>query len=178
MLKKISLLVAIATALFVVIVAMQPSEFKVSRSIVIAAPAATIFPHVNTLRQWDAWSPWAKLDPNANTSFKGADEGVGAIMRWSGNRDIGVGNMEITQSKPDQLVEFRLNFTEPMEGTNTATFVFEPTQTNSTKVTWTMEGTNHFIAKAIGLVFDCEKMVGEQFDKGLASLKTIAETPQ
>jgi hypothetical protein len=139
-----------------------------------ATPEA-IFPHVNDLSKWNAWSPWAKLDPNAKNSFEGPTSGNGAIMRWAGNNDVGEGSMTIVDSRPSELIKFRLDFLKPFAGTNMAEFSFK-NEGNLTLVNWSMSGENNFITKAIGLVINCDKMVGEQFEKGLVSLKTIVET--
>ena len=159
---------------FVVVVALQPSEFKVARSAEIAAPPETVFEQVNDLHRWEAWSPWMKLDPNAKCTYEGPPAGVGAVFAWSGNKNIGEGRMTITESRPSELVKFRLDFVKPFAGTCSADFTFKPLG-NDTAVTWSMEGTNNFIAKAMSLFMSCDKMVGEQFEKGLAQMKSIAE---
>lgn len=167
----VSIVVALA-----VFVALQPSDFSVSRSIVISAPASAVFPHVNDLHQWKAWSPWAKLDPNAKETIEGPSEGgEGAVMKWAGNQSIGEGSMMIIESSPNELVQFRLEFLKPFKGTNSAKFTFRP-EGEQTIVTWNMSGKKNFLSKAIGLVMNCDKMIGGQFDKGLADLKTVSET--
>lgn len=155
--------------------AMQPEDFRVSRSATMSASPAAIFAQVNDLHKWEAWSPWAKLDPDAKNSFEGAADGVGAVMHWSGNMQVGEGSMTITKSQPGEYIEFRLDFLKPLKGTNTAQFTFKPDASN-TVVVWTMSGKRNFIAKVMSLFFDCEKMVGEQFDKGLGNLKAVVET--
>ena len=162
-------------AVFLLIVAMQPSTFCVSRSATMSAPAVEVFPHVNDLHKWEAWSPWAKLDPNAKTNYQGPAAGVGAAFSWAGNHNVGEGRMTITESRPSELVTFQLDFEKPMKGTNTAEFTFKP-EGNLTQVTWSMSGRKNFIAKAFGLFVNCDKMVAGQFDKGLADLKKITET--
>lgn len=174
MAKKIISIVIILLIALAGFINTRPDEFSVTRSATINAPAAKIFEQVNNLKKWENWSPWAKLDPSAKTTFEGPDAGVGAIMRWDGNMDVGAGSMTITDSKPDELIAFQLDFLKPMEGTNTAEFTFKP-EGERTMVNWTMSGKNNFIAKAMGLFIDCEKMVGEQFDKGLANIKAVVE---
>lgn len=174
MLKKIFAVLAFAVAVFLVVVALQPADFRITRSTVIAAPAGKIFSQVNDLHQWDGWSPWAKLDPNAKNSFEGPKSGVGAVMRWAGNMDVGEGSMTIVESRSPEFIKFRLDFLKPMASTSNAEFTFTE-EKNQTSVTWTMYGTNNFVGKAMGLIFNCEKMVGGQFEKGLASLKSLAE---
>lgn len=163
-------------AIFAVVVAMQPSEFQVSRTATMPAPAGAIFPHVNELKKWEPWSPWMKLDPNARSTFEGPEGGKGAAMTWAGNSQVGEGRMTIIESKPNELVRFRLEFYKPMEGTSEATFTFKP-EGNQTVVTWSMTGKNNFIAKAMCLFMDMDKMVGGEFEKGLASLQAIVEPP-
>jgi hypothetical protein len=174
MLKKIIIFLLVLIAVLAVIISRQPSEFRVSRNATIAAPSEAIFTQVNDLHKWEAWSPWAKLDPNAKSSYEGPEAGVGAVMSWDGNSDVGAGSMKITDSKENELVKYQLDFLKPMQGTNLAEISLKA-DGESTVVTWSMSGTNNFAGKAIGLVFNCEKMVGDQFDKGLANIKGIVE---
>ncbi len=174
MLDLILILIAIAVIIFVIAVAMQPSDFRVTRTTTISAPASVVFPHVNELQKWDAWSPWAKLDPNAKNSFNGPASGVGAIMRWAGNNKVGQGSMMITENRPDEFIQFKLEFLKPFKATNTAEFTFN-SENNQTTVTWSMYGKNNFMGKAMGLIMSCDKMLGGQFEKGLATLKSLVE---
>jgi Polyketide cyclase / dehydrase and lipid transport len=174
MLKKILVAIAVIVVVFVVVVAMQPSEFRIERSARIAAPAPAVFAQVNDFHNWEAWSPWAKLDPAAKATFEGPPAGKGAIFRWAGNQEVGEGSMMITESRPSDLIRIKLEFLEPFEATNTAEFTFKP-EGNQTAVTWSMEGQNNFIAKAVCLFMNMDKMVGGQFEKGLASMKSVAE---
>jgi hypothetical protein len=159
---------------FVVVVAMQPSEFRIVRSATISAPAPAVFAQVNDFHNWEAWSPWAKLDPAAKAIFEGPRAGRGAIFRWAGNEEVGEGSMTITESRPSDLIRIKLEFLKPFEATNTAEFTFKP-EGNQTAVTWSMEGQNNFIAKAVCLFMNMDKMVGGQFEKGLASMKSVTE---
>lgn len=161
-------------AVLAVFIQTRPGEFSVSRSASIGAPSAKVFGNVNELQKWEAWSPWAKLDPDCKTTFDGPAAGTGAVMRWDGNNKVGKGSMTITDSKASELVRFRLDFLKPFKGTNTAEFTFRP-EGNGTNVRWSMKGTNNFVGKAMSLVMNCEKMVGPQFEKGLAQLKTVSE---
>ncbi len=173
MLKKILIGLFIGIVALVIVINMQPSEFRVSRSLLITAPASKVFEQVNDFRNWQAWSPWAKLDPNAKAIFEGPSSGVGATFKWVGNDMVGEGVETITESKPD-LIRIRLEFLKPFKATNMAEFTFKP-QGDQTWVTWSMYGQNNFISKAMGLIMNCDKMIGEQFEKGLASLKSITE---
>jgi hypothetical protein len=165
---------AIVGLLLFVLIAGRPDEFTVMRTATIAAAPEEVFPHVNELRKWDAWSPWAKLDPNAKNSFDGPASGVASTMSWSGNNKIGEGRMAITESRASALIRFRLEFLRPFKATNVAEFTFNSAG-NQTEVIWSMTGRNNFFFKLFGLFMDCDKMVGKDFEKGLASLKTVVE---
>jgi polyketide cyclase/dehydrase/lipid transport protein len=172
---KILLGLAVVIAILAAFIASRPSDFHVSRSLTMAAPPATVFAQVNDFHKWDAWSPWIKLDPNATVRYEGPEAGEGAKFFWSGNAEVGEGSMTVVESKPDELVNIRLDFVKPFAGTADADFTFEPVGTNETKVTWSMSGKNNFIAKAISLVINCDKMIGDNFEQGLASMKAIVE---
>jgi hypothetical protein len=160
---------------FVVVTLMQPDDFRISRSAKMSAPPAVIFAHVNDLHQWEAWSPWVKLDPNAKSSYEGEKVGVGSIYSWDGNNEVGAGSMTITESHPHDLILIKLEFLKPFKATHTGEFTFKPDD-GQTLVTWSMYGKNNFIGKALGLVMNCDKMVGDMFDKGLTSLKGVVES--
>ncbi len=166
--------VGVLVAAFMVVVAMQPSEFRVARSAIVFAPASDVFAQVNDFHKWQEWSPWAKLDPNAKSSFEGPAAGEGAIFEWSGNDKIGEGRMTLIESKPGELIRIKLDFVKPMEGTSIAQFAFKP-QGDRTAVTWSMTGQNNFIAKAFCLFVNMDKMVGGDFEKGLENLRAVAE---
>jgi Polyketide cyclase / dehydrase and lipid transport len=177
MLNIIFFLIVIGIIVIFVLANKQPNDFRITRTGSISAPASAIFPHVNTLQKWDAWSPWAKLDPNSKSTFEGPAEGVGAKMSWAGNNKVGVGSMTITENRPSDYIQFKLEFLKPMQATNTAEFTFTP-EGNQTTVTWSMSGTNNFMAKVMSLVMNCDKMVGGQFEKGLADLKAVVEASE
>ena len=174
MLVPILIALAVVVVAFVVFVALRPSEFRVSRSGTISASPGEVFEQVNDLHCWEAWSPWAKLDPAARNTYEGPREGVGAAFAWSGNKRVGEGRMTIIESRPTELVRFRLDFVKPFKGTNTADFTVQP-EGGGTRVTWTMLGKNNFFFKAMQLFIDCDKMVGRDFEKGLEQLKSVTE---
>ena len=178
MLKKILLslvsIIVVCVIGFAVVVAMQPAEFGVSRSATMKAPRSEVFAQINDLRRWEAWSPWAKLDPNAEVFYEGPSAGTGAVFGWSGNDEIGAGKMTITESKPDELIRMRLEFTRPMEDSADTEFTFAA-EGDGSVVTWTMSGENNFVAKAICMFMDMDAMVGAQFEEGLKNIKTIVE---
>ena len=178
MLIKILIGVAAAVVLVVgvlaAIVALQPSEFRIERSATIAAPAPAVFAQVNDFHNWEAWSPWAKLDPAAKSSFEGAPAGKGAAFAWAGNSKVGEGRMTITESRPSELVRIKLEFVKPFAATNTAEFTFKPAG-DRTAVTWSMFGHNNFISRTVFLFVNMDKALGGEFEKGLASMKSVAE---
>ena len=179
MIKKILLgavvVIVVVVAIFCVVVAMQPAHYHIERSATMNAPAPVVFNQVNDFHKWDAWSPWAKLDPNMKQSYEGAAAGPGAMYSWTGNSQVGEGRMTITDSKPSELVKIKLEFVKPFAATNATNFTFAP-QGNQTAVKWTMDGDNTFMGKAFGLFMNMDKMVGGDFDKGLAQMKAVAET--
>lgn len=169
------LALAIIAILFFVILVGRPDEFKVVRSATMAASPATVFEQVNDFHKWDAWSPWAKIDPACKNSFDGASAGKGAIFAWDGNNKVGAGRMMVLESQPPELIRINLEFLRPFKATNIAEFVFKP-EGKGTAVTWNMFGKSNFMSKAFGLFVDCDKMIGKDFENGLASLKSVAET--
>ncbi len=166
--------VLVAIFLFVIVAALQPGEMRVVRSTAIAASPADVFPQVNDLYKWKAWSPWAKLDPAAKETFEGPPAGPGAEFKWSGNKKIGEGAMKITDSRPNDLVRIALTFVRPFPCSNLVEFTFTP-EGNQTAVAWTMTGQKNFAAKAVGLFMNMDKMVGRDFEKGLAAMKAVVE---
>lgn len=174
MLKKILLALVAVVIAVIAFAATRPDDFHVERTASVQAPPEAIFLLVNDLHRWDEWSPWAKLDPNAKNTFEGAPTGVGSAMSWAGNSDVGEGRMTITESNPSSLVRMKLEFLKPFESTSMAEFTFKG-EGPQTVVTWSMNGRNNLMAKVIGLFMNCDKMVGEQFEKGLAQMKAIAE---
>jgi hypothetical protein len=169
----------VLAALFAVlcaIIAAQPEDFYVERSTTMAAPTDAVFEQVNNLQKWNDWSPWAKLDPNAKNTFEGPTSGTGAKFHWDGDSNVGAGSMTIVESKPNENVKLNLHFIRPMEGTSDVEFKLKP-EGDGTHVTWSMAGKNNFMGKAIGLVMDCDKMIGDSYEQGLASIKGIVEKP-
>jgi hypothetical protein len=177
MLHIILIAIAAIVVLFIIVVAMQPGEFRITRSAGIAAPPEKIFPHVNDFRRWQTWSSWAKMDPACKNSYGGAPAGTGAIFAWAGNKKVGEGRMTITESRPGDLIRIKLEFLKPFKATNMAEFTFK-SQGDQTVVTWSMSGKNNLMGKAFGLFVNCDKMVGGDFEKGLATMKSVAETAQ
>ncbi len=167
---------AVIVIAFVIVVASRPADFRIARSVTILAPPEIVFAEVNDLRRYNAWAPWSKMDPDAKQVFDGSPTGVGAALVWVGKK-AGEGRMMLIESQPNERIRFRLDFLKPFAATNTAEFTFQPqTGGDCTLVTWSMFGRNSsFLCKAMSLFMDCDKMVGGEFEKGLADLKTVAE---
>ena len=174
MLMKILIGLAVVVIGLVTIVAVQPSEFRVARTATVAAPAPVVFAQVNDFHKWEAWNPWAKIDPAMKQEYAGAPAGKGAVYTWAGNNEVGEGRMTITQSRPNELIRIQMEFLRPCQGRSTAEFTFRR-QDERTAVTWSMLGEHNFIAKAIHLVMNMDRIIGGNFEKGLAQMKSVAE---
>lgn len=175
LLLAISGIIVIAIAIVLMSAAMQADDLKVTRSATISTTPDRVFEQVNDFRKWDAWSPWAKLDPNMTVAYSGAPNGVGAAYSWKGNSDVGEGKMTINASHPYEHIGIDLDFIAPMEAKNKTDFVFKA-NADKTDVSWTMVGKKNFITKIFCVFFDMDKLIGADFEKGLAQLKTVAET--
>jgi hypothetical protein len=174
MLIKILIALGAVLLVFVGVVAMQPAQYRVVRTATISAPATEVFAEVNDFHKWEAWSPWAKLDPAVKNTFGGPPAGPGAIFRWAGNAKVGEGCMTLIESRPSELVKIKLEFLKPFASTCSTEFLFKP-QADQTAVTWSMAGENNFFAKAFCLFMNMDKTVGGDFEKGLAQMKSVAE---
>jgi hypothetical protein len=173
MLKIILIALAVIAVVLVVVIVMQPGEFRVERSATIAASPPVVFAQVNDFHKW-AWNPWGKIDPAMQQSYEGAPFGTGAVYSWVGNKDVGAGRMTIIESRPSELIRIKMEFFKPFAATDTAEFTFTQ-ESNQTAVTWSMSGTNNFFAKAFHLFINMDKMIGDQFVKGLTDMKSQAE---
>lgn len=154
--------------------AMQPDRFRIERSVRMHAPAEKIFFLINDFHQWEAWSPWEKVDPELKRSYSGTRSGRGAVYAWQGNQDVGAGRMEIIQAIPAASVVIKIDFMQPFEAHNTIEFTLNA-QDGTTTVTQAMYGTNTYFSKLLGLMFDMDKMVGDKYESGLSRLKILAE---
>jgi uncharacterized protein YndB with AHSA1/START domain len=155
-------------------VAMLPDDFQIVRSGTIKAPPEKVFPHVNDLHKWEDWSPWAKRDPQAKNTFEGPTEGTGSSFAWDGNSEIGAGTMTILDSHPTDRIQIDLHFIRPFEGKSNVEFTFTP-KDDTTIVVWKMSGKHKFMEKAMCLFMNMDKLVGGDFEKGLASMKKVVE---
>ena len=175
MLKIIAIIITVLIVAVLIYAATKPDTFQIQRSINIKAPPEKIFPLINDLHNMQTWSAWEKIDPAMKRTYSGSANGVGAIYAWEGNREIGQGSMELTESTQHSKVSFNLDFIKPFEGHNTVDFTLVPSGEN-TIVTQTMNGTSSYVAKVMCLLFfNQDKMIGDKFEEGLATLKTIAE---
>lgn len=151
------------------------SRFEVSRSISVAADPARVHGLVDDFHEWTAWSPWEDVDPDLQRTYTGPASGVGARYAWQGNRKAGQGSMEITGSTPERI-DVRLSFLKPWKATNEVSFELVPTG-SGTDVTWRMWGENTGVAALFSRVFNMDKLLGKDFEKGLTRLRAVAETP-
>lgn len=179
MLKKFILAVIFAflaiPLVVVVVAATRPATYLVQRSITVAAPPEAVYAEVVDFRRWERWSPWARLDPSQKTTVAG--EGVGAVYTWSGNDKVGAGRMTIVEAVPGSRVGIKLEFLRPFESTSETSFLVVPEGAGS-RLSWTMKGTNGYVARAMSIFIDMDKMIGPDFEKGLASLKAEVERPR
>lgn len=156
--------------------ARKPDSFRIERSISIPTTPENIFPLINDFHQWEAWSPWEKIDPAVQRTYNNIANGVGATYEWKGNNKIGHGRMEIIESIPSTRVRLKIDFISPFEAHNTVEFSLIP-QGNTTLLTQAMYGPSPFISKLMSLFCSMDKMVGEKYEQGLTSIKTLATSP-
>jgi hypothetical protein len=175
MLWKMLLAFLMALAIVGGLILIQPGTYSVTRSATIAAPASVLFSQVNDFHNWPGWSPWENIDPAMKRAYEGPASGVGSAYMWSGNDKAGAGKMIIRGSDPNERIGIQLAFTKPYASTSVIAFALKP-EGAGTKVTWTMTGDNNFALKAISLFYGMDKVVGPDFERGLAQLKTLAET--
>lgn len=173
-LKIISFTIFIGVGGLLLFATTRPDSFRVERSADIKAPAGKIFPYVNDLRKGAEWSPWEKTDPQMKRTYNGPIAGKGAGYAWEGNREAGKGRMSITESVENQRVTVALHFDEPMVGDNVVEYILTP-KGDTTNVKWVMTGPMNFVSKVMCVFFDMDKMIGNQFDKGLAQLRKQVE---
>lgn len=174
MIKAIAIVIVVFIAGVLVFAATKPDAFRVQRATSIKAPPEKIFPHINEFQRWGAWSPYEKKDPAMKRSLSGPPSGKGAVYAWEGNGDVGQGRMEIAEASAPSRVTIKLDFVKPFEAHNIVDFTLEP-RGDTTQVTWDMRGPMPFLSKVITVFIDMDRMVGADFEAGLANLKAIAE---
>ena len=153
----------------------KPDTFQVQRTTSINAPPDKIFPLLNDLHSFPRWSPYEKKDPAMKRTYNGPVSGKGSVYAWDGDKNVGSGSMEITDSSPPSVVKLKLDFTRPFEAHNVVTFTLVP-QGTATTVTWAMDGPVPYMAKIMHVFINMDRMVGDDFEVGLANLKTLAES--
>jgi hypothetical protein len=173
MFKIILIIVVVLIVVVLVFAATRPGTFKVERAATIKAPPERILALIDDFRRWTVWSPWERLDPALKRSYSGPTSGPGAVYAWQGNSKVGQGRMEVLASSPS-ATKIKLDFIKPFEAHNIADFTLVP-QGDSTTVSWAMHGPNSYLAKLMHLFFDMDKLVGGDFERGLANLKAAAE---
>jgi uncharacterized protein YndB with AHSA1/START domain len=171
----IAVLLALAIGVILILAASKPDTFSVKRAVVIKAAPEKIFALVSDFHQWGGWSPWEHRDPAMKRSFAGAERGKGAVYAWDGNRNVGAGRMEILEAEAPSRVLVKLDFIKPFEGHNTAEFIMLP-QGGATTISWVMQGPVPFIGKLMHVFINMDRMIGKDFEAGLANLKKLAET--
>lgn len=174
LLLYILVLIALVLLLLFIIAARRPDEFAARRSADIRAPADKVFALINDFRQWPKWSPWEKLDPNLKRRLSGTEAGRGSVYEWEGDKKVGAGRMEITDSVPHARIDIKLTFLRPFKAENRTMFTITPVD-GASRVLWEMTGTSNFMVKLMGLIMNMDKMVGADFEKGLAAMKAEAE---
>jgi Polyketide cyclase / dehydrase and lipid transport len=170
----IAVVLAIAIAILLILAANKPDTFTVRRTTMVKAPPETIFPLINDFHQWGTWSPYETKDPAMKRTYSGTASGKGAVYAWQGNKNVGSGRMEILDSSVPSKIVIKLDFFAPFEGHNTAEFTMLP-QGDVTNVTWLMRGPVPFMAKIMHVLMNIDRMVGKDFEIGLANLKRLTE---
>jgi uncharacterized protein YndB with AHSA1/START domain len=174
MLSGVVIVILVVIAAILLIAAIRPSAFEVKRSIAINASPERVFPLIDDFNAWRTWSPYETKDPNMQRAFSGSPSGTGAVYAWDGHSQVGKGSLEIVESVPPSRVAIKLDMVKPIEGHNVVNFTLKP-QGEGTLVTWAMRGSYPFISRLIGLFMNMDRMIGGDFETGLANLKTVAE---
>ena len=179
MIKKVLLFIVLLLVVCVgAVLAMamtKPNTYRVERKASIAASPATVFAQINNLHNWQQWSPWEHIDPNMTRQFSGPDAGVGAAYAWTGNDKVGAGKMTITDSQPDSKVDVQLDFIKPFQSSDHVVFDIQPSG-SGTDVTWSMSGNHNMVSKVMCVFTSMDAMIGPDFERGLGTLKTVAES--
>jgi Polyketide cyclase / dehydrase and lipid transport len=172
----VAVILAVVIAAVLILASTKPSTFAIRRSAVMRAPAQAIFPLIDDFHQWTKWSPWENRDPALKRTYSGADSGKGAVYAWDGNKDVGSGRMEILDASSPSKITIKLDFFKPFEAHNTAEFTFVPERdAAATDVIWVMRGPSPFMSKVMQVFMDFDKMIGRDFETGLANLQKLTE---
>jgi len=174
MIKTVVFLVVLLVAAVLIFAATRPDSLRVQRAASIKAPPEKIFPLISDFKRWAAWSPYEKKDPGMKRSYGGAAEGKGATYAWDGDSNVGQGRMEITDAQSPGRVAIKLDFTRPFEAHNNVVFTLLA-KGDATEVTWDMQGPANYLSKLIGVFVNMDRMIGQDFEVGLANLRSVAE---
>jgi len=170
----IAIVLAVAIAIVLILAMTKPDRFRVERAAAIKAPPEKIFALIDDFHQWRSWSPWEDRDPAMKRTYEGAERGKGAVYAWDGNKNVGAGRMEILTAAAPSTIVIKLDFIRPFEGHNTAEFTMQP-QGGATNVIWAMHGPAPLMHKVMQVFMNMDRMIGKDFETGLANLKTAAE---
>ena len=170
----VAIVLAVAIAIVLILAATKPDTFSVQRATTVRAPAEKIFALINDFHRWGTWSPYEARDPAMKRSYSGPANGVGAVYGWDGNNNVGAGRMEILDASAPAKIVIKLDFFKPFEGHNTAEFTMLP-QGDATNVTWVMQGPASFMSKLMQVFMNLDRMIGKDFEIGLANLKRLTE---
>ncbi|MFP1130551.1 SRPBCC family protein [Asticcacaulis sp. W401b] len=168
-------LIGLAIAGVLLVAALRPNHFRLQRTATIAALPESIYAELEDLRRWQTWSPWEDIDPALRRTYSGPATGTGSVYEWaSDNAKAGGGRMTITEALVPSKLVIQLDFIKPIRATNTAEFTLQA-QDGGTVVTWAMYGPSPFVSRLFGLIFNMDKMIGADFEKGLSRLKALTE---
>ena len=170
----IAVVLAIIIAIVLVLASTKSDTFRIQRTAVMNAPADKIFPLIADFREWLNWSPWEGKDPALKRTYSGAERGQGAVYAWDGNKNVGAGRMEILEASAPSKIVIKLDFLKPFEAHNTAEFTMLP-QDGATNVVWVMHGPTPFMSKVMQVFMNMDRMIGKDFEAGLANLKAASE---
>src|SRR3954467_14975564 len=173
-LTLIAVALAIAIVVVLILAAIKPDSFSVRRETMVKAPPERIFPWINDFHQWGRWSPYEGKDPAMKRTYGGASSGKGAVYAWEGNKNVGSGRMEILDAPAHSRILIKLDFFAPFEGHNTAEFTMLP-RGDETHLSWLMHGRAPFVSKLMQVFMSLDKMIGKDFEAGLANLQKLAE---
>ena len=178
MLKKIAVglfsVITLAVVSILAVAATRPATYHVERSISIGAPPQAVFDVLNDLHRFPEWSPWQKLDPAMKITYDGPTSGVGATYSWTGNDEVGEGRMTITETTPPTSLSEKLEFLKPFKSTCAVRFDIAP-EGDGSRITWGIDGNNNYVSKVMCLFVSMDKMMGKDFEAGLASLRQVSE---
>jgi uncharacterized protein YndB with AHSA1/START domain len=173
MVRTMLVVFAAALGVLLLLAAFRPDSFRIERSVAIAAPPEKVYAQLADFRAWSRWSPWEKKDPALRRNFSGAPQGVGAAYAWESDK-VGHGRMEIAEARVATDVRIKIDFVKPFEAHNVVDFTLRP-QGGKTVVRWAMHGPNTYLGKLMGIFMDMDRVIGRDFEDGLAALKTVAE---